>query len=238
MRNIVVVDDPILLPGICLRCRVGKSPNRRYFLDTGLDIDYVGAFYLCNTCLEDIVTNMPDGFLKRDVDAIAEANNDFMEAAIRDRTYVDKVLKELETLGIDTEKLLANLSTWRASIDKIPELEAEMAEEVRKTSAAKEENRVLEREIAARESLEKELAQFKSLQEMNRSLSEEVKTLKEQNQVLKDGLALLAEESKDESTEESKDEEEVSGPIANVGSITPAKLTITPGNKQLAGTSK
>lgn len=42
---------PEALPGSCMKC---GSADRKFFVDTGLNIEFHGAIYFCNLCLEEM----------------------------------------------------------------------------------------------------------------------------------------------------------------------------------------
>jgi hypothetical protein len=43
--------SPVALPGSCFFCGSG---NREYYIDTGMSVEFHGAMYLCNVCVEGI----------------------------------------------------------------------------------------------------------------------------------------------------------------------------------------
>lgn len=57
-----IMDKPIAHPYVCMSC--GIAENRKYYVDTGLDVDqqmfqplWDGRIYLCNECIEGIITD-------------------------------------------------------------------------------------------------------------------------------------------------------------------------------------
>jgi len=65
-----VTEHPELTPAACSRCSAGDTLNqlgqrmRAYFLDTGVEMEVEGRFYLCNMCLNDVAEIVPDWFSK------------------------------------------------------------------------------------------------------------------------------------------------------------------------------
>jgi len=45
-----LIYSPTLLPGCCFIC---KGAQRESYLDTGVSLDYEGAFYICNMCVNE-----------------------------------------------------------------------------------------------------------------------------------------------------------------------------------------
>lgn len=53
MANINVVDGYVLAPGCCYLCRSDRRGDEAIF-DTGIDIDWEGRLYICETCAQDM----------------------------------------------------------------------------------------------------------------------------------------------------------------------------------------
>lgn len=47
-----IVQSLTLPPGHCFICRVGTG--RDFYIDTGISLDYEGAFYICNLCANEM----------------------------------------------------------------------------------------------------------------------------------------------------------------------------------------
>jgi hypothetical protein len=45
-----LMHTPVALPGCCFICR---GAQRESYIDTGVQIDYEGAFYICNLCINE-----------------------------------------------------------------------------------------------------------------------------------------------------------------------------------------
>lgn len=74
MRPSTKDTEPFQQPGICCRCRVGGSADRKYFVDTGVSYDYEGVLYFCNMCLADIVHTSEDYLSLVDVEEMMGHN--------------------------------------------------------------------------------------------------------------------------------------------------------------------
>ena len=46
-----ITTNLVALPGCCFIC---KGAQRDFYIDTGVSLDYEGAFYICNLCLNDM----------------------------------------------------------------------------------------------------------------------------------------------------------------------------------------
>lgn len=59
MRDPQIVKEAYMPPHVCFKCKCG-SHARPWFVDLGMDTEYDGTFYLCNSCMEDLgrQTNM------------------------------------------------------------------------------------------------------------------------------------------------------------------------------------
>lgn len=53
MRLAAVFEDPPSFPYVCFKCKTGKHA-REFFVDLGMDTDFDGTIYLCNSCMEDL----------------------------------------------------------------------------------------------------------------------------------------------------------------------------------------
>lgn len=128
MRLLRFVDRPDQTPGTCLRCLSGPSPQRTYFLDTGIDLEFGGVIFFCNLCLNDFIKNAPDMFTKEYVDKLVNDERELIESAtkaIEDRRKLDKAL---EAIGLDAAVLLENAGKVASDLEKVPELEKELAQ--------------------------------------------------------------------------------------------------------------
>lgn len=50
-----VIHTPVALPGCCFICR---GAQRDAYIDTGISLDYEGAFYICNLCVNEMAHYM------------------------------------------------------------------------------------------------------------------------------------------------------------------------------------
>lgn len=69
-RPVGIVDQPPVNPGVCVKC--GVQSGRDYFVDTGIDIalqyfnaGFEGVIYLCNECMESLITEYENELNKR-----------------------------------------------------------------------------------------------------------------------------------------------------------------------------
>ena len=121
MRNVVRMERPHLHPYICARCRVGDQPNREYFVDTGIDFDWEGVVYLCNTCLKDIALTTGDYFTKAQLDEyLAVQQRDVRVAGEITRRYEGMVKWAFENFGIDIKSLERKYDESRTSGTNTP----------------------------------------------------------------------------------------------------------------------
>jgi len=56
-----LVTTPVALPGCCFICR---AATRESYIDTGVSLDFDGAFYICNICCEEIAKSY--GYISHD----------------------------------------------------------------------------------------------------------------------------------------------------------------------------
>lgn len=57
------VKKPVALPGCCFFC--SGATGREYFIDTARDVEFHGAIYICNLCIEEMAGML--GFITPDV---------------------------------------------------------------------------------------------------------------------------------------------------------------------------
>jgi hypothetical protein len=75
-----IVDQPLLLPGYCIGCRSSNNTDGRKFIDTGINIDFLGVIYICVPCILEIVRQvdltLPDNLseLKMKIDGLEKMN--------------------------------------------------------------------------------------------------------------------------------------------------------------------
>ena len=96
---------PVMLPGICARCRCNEQA-REYFVDTGFDLEFEGVCYICNKCLEDIAKASGEFFLKTEVDdLLAVQLNEVKNAASIVSHKEEFNAWVLETTGLNFDHL-------------------------------------------------------------------------------------------------------------------------------------
>lgn len=126
MRPTTIHETPILNPGECHRCHCNElAEGREYFVDTGIDVEWVGVLYLCNLCLADLVRVTPDILHKSIVDAAAEAQSNFIaEAERKDRQY-EEIVSALTSMGLTVEALLNLQAAKLEPVEDVVEEEKE-----------------------------------------------------------------------------------------------------------------
>lgn len=107
MRPANIQIHPATLPGHCFKCRT-SPPRREYFFDLGIDTDYEGVIYICNMCMEEIISISNDFATKKKLDFILEHVNKTYELAEKKEEKFNKLVQILDELGIDAERLLQN----------------------------------------------------------------------------------------------------------------------------------
>lgn len=185
MRPVNVVEVPNLPPGTCVKCLCTNTPNRDYFVDIGVDLEFGGVIYICNMCLLDIVNHTDDFFSKKQVDALVDANSAMMSDAARALDEQKEVHKALESVGIDVPLLLKNAKKLVQNMEKLPERNKELAEA--KLFAQVAESRARETE-AKLKSLEQYIGSEELLTTANKSLGE---VTHERNLLLQEKAVLL-----------------------------------------------
>jgi len=107
--QLIITQNPELAPGTCGRCLVGFRiaenglPVREYWMDTNIQLEFEGRFYLCKNCCEDIVALMPGQITNSEYDALFEVVKEQDEKIHQ----FEKVKDHLETLGFTWESLQA-----------------------------------------------------------------------------------------------------------------------------------
>lgn len=101
MNPVFVEPQNMVNPGICINCAASPKSERKYFIDTGLQLDYFGAVYFCDSCLLSLVKLCPTAVELSDLtkaeQRIAELEQELMEA--------EQVYSMLQELGIDRKTL-------------------------------------------------------------------------------------------------------------------------------------
>jgi hypothetical protein len=110
--HVSFVDTPYLFPHVCYRCRTGEN-KREFYVDTGLDTEFVGRVYLCDSCFGDMCDLSHNRFFtKHSVDLIVaeHAEQQYQAQKIIDRQ--DYFLKVLEEGGINTAFFLEKVEEF------------------------------------------------------------------------------------------------------------------------------
>lgn len=90
------IQYPQALPGCCWLCR---SSNREYYIDTQQSIDFYGAVYLCDKCIEEMASHF--GMLSVvDAKNLQEANKDLEEDKFNLQVQVSGLEQAIDGLRI------------------------------------------------------------------------------------------------------------------------------------------
>lgn len=91
-----ITEQPAALPGSCLLCRGGyDAANRPWFVDTGLQIEFWGAGYICAACLIEMANTV--GFILPTVAAELRAENNKLRQDVFNLEVQVASLHELES---------------------------------------------------------------------------------------------------------------------------------------------
>lgn len=128
-RPVQVLDSPILHPGQCFKCKSSSREFRRYWIDTGIDIDWEGVVYICDMCMTDIVRNSPDFYTQAEMDSVVNSNNDLLQSAKEQVEKGKNLLAALKALGFDADFVLeagATLASNAEAAANISDLRTEL----------------------------------------------------------------------------------------------------------------
>jgi hypothetical protein len=69
----LVTKAEILQPGDCGVCHA--TENREWFLDTGVYLDFIGVFYICNMCIVDVI-HAAQGLTKEELEYMIDSQKE------------------------------------------------------------------------------------------------------------------------------------------------------------------
>jgi len=110
MRPTQMIHDNLpLFPHVCMRCKAGPSEHRELFFDIGIDTDFDGVVYICDSCLNDICDQSQNHyFSKKAVDELLTEVSLLRAEALKTVVEHKLLIEALQELGLNTEKILEN----------------------------------------------------------------------------------------------------------------------------------
>lgn len=126
MRTPSLNEFPVNLPGTCYLCGASNSSGRKWYLDAGVDIDYVGTLYICQDCFSTLARCTGEFFSTDQVNELLA----HQQAIVSESENVIAKYEGLHTacaaLGLNLEVILENYNNTRA--EEAPPVEKETVE--------------------------------------------------------------------------------------------------------------
>lgn len=106
MRTPSLNEFPVNLPGTCYLCGASNASGRKWYLDAGVDIDFVGTLYICQDCFATLARATGEFFSQDQVDEFLGYQQDAVAEAELVIAKYEHISMACSRYGIDLEVIL------------------------------------------------------------------------------------------------------------------------------------
>jgi hypothetical protein len=99
---------PVNLPGTCYLCGASNASGRKWYLDAGVDIDFVGTLYVCQDCFATLARATGEFFSQDQVDEFLGYQQDMVTEAELVIAKYEYVHTACQSVGINLDLILEN----------------------------------------------------------------------------------------------------------------------------------
>jgi hypothetical protein len=104
MRVPQLNEFPTLPPGTCYWCGASNNSGRKWYMDTGVDLDFGGTIYCCDSCFGNMVNATHGEFVSKEtVDAVVDGFNDTSDEASRVISEAELIFEACKEFGVDLQ---------------------------------------------------------------------------------------------------------------------------------------
>lgn len=108
MRVPSINEFPVLPPGTCYTCGASNSSGRKWYLDCGVDVDYVGVLYVCQDCFATLARHTGEFYSQEELDVYMGMQQAILEDAEKILNKYKYLNEACATVGINVDVILEN----------------------------------------------------------------------------------------------------------------------------------